>query len=287
MYIICIAWTTYSRWNLFCSILSYFHASHFCRENPSWFARQNKTQPSDRQCPRSPARLRNSSSISADCFDQGVPCLRRQDVLHGLPSNHKALIFIETQAAVMLPPETLEEGKTMVEKTSRRCRRICAIFQAGRVNFFTSLREKHALSTCDRKLSTRSIGDFFGQIVAICNMNSVFCTSILAQFLYHLSIRLFAIFAKNFCLCYSIHCAQMWENLATAISRGILFNTLPASSQILTLYWVALQESWSWYPFHHVRIKFVLGIVESPTIPPHTVLAIFSRTAGALVVITV
>ena len=40
-----------------------------------------------------------------------VPCLRRQDVLHGLPSNHKALIFIETQAAVMLPPETLKEGK--------------------------------------------------------------------------------------------------------------------------------------------------------------------------------
>ena len=74
-----------------------------------------------------------------------VPCLRRQDVLHGLPSNHKALIFIETQAAVMLPPETLEEGKTMVVKTSRRCRRICAIFQAGRFNFFTSLREKHTL----------------------------------------------------------------------------------------------------------------------------------------------
>ena len=225
MYIICIAWTTYSRWNLFCSILSYFHASHFRWEDPSWFARQNKTQPSDRQCPRSPDGLRNSSSISADCFDQGVPspmpaaagCASRP------PLQSQSTHLHWNTGCCYVTTWNIRRRKNMVERTSRR---ICAIFQAGRVNFLTSLREKHALSTCARKWSTRLIQDFFKHIVAICNMNSVFCTSILAQFLYHLSIQLYANFAKKFCLRYSIHCAQLWENLATAMCWGILFNTL-------------------------------------------------------------
>ena len=76
----------------------------------------------------------------------------------------------------------------IVGKKRRRCKHVCAILQAGRANFFASVRAKQ------NKLSTSTDPGIC--ILATCNLKSAFSRAILPHCLYYLVTRFCAIFCS-------------------------------------------------------------------------------------------